>query len=89
MINKTETAPVIEPLLVDVKTAAKMLSVSVRTIRYMTESGELSAVNIGKRVLYSREVLNDFVQQHAGAIGPRPVYFNMPIRLLGVKNLTE
>lgn len=41
----------IEPLLYDRKTAAKLLSLSVRSIDYMVQSGKLGHRRIGARVL--------------------------------------
>ena len=54
-----------ESLLVDVKTAAKMLNVSERTLRTLTKRGELPVVKIMGRVLYSREELVEFVRQRS------------------------
>ena len=53
---------VIEPLTVNVKTAAKMLGVCEKTIRNLTKSGELPVVRIGSRAVYSREDLTEFVR---------------------------
>ena len=54
---------VIEPLTVNVKTAAKMLGVCEKTIRNLTKSGELPVVRILGRVLYRPEDLTEFVRQ--------------------------
>jgi len=54
-----------EPLLLDVKTVAKMLNVCERTIRTLTKMGELPVVKILGRVLYSREDLVEFVRQRS------------------------
>jgi excisionase family DNA binding protein len=53
----------IEPLTVDVKTAAKMLNVCERTVRTLTKNGELPVVRIASRVLYSMEDLIEFIRQ--------------------------
>jgi len=55
----------IEPLTVDVKMAAKMLSICERTLRSITKRGELPVIRIGNRVLYSREDLIKFVRQRS------------------------
>ena len=54
-----------EPLLLDVKTVAKMLNVCERTIRTLTKMGELPVVKILGRVLYSKEDLVEFVRQRS------------------------
>ena len=56
---------VAEPLLLDVKTTARMLNVCERTIRTLTKMGELPVVKILGRVLYSREDLVEFVRQRS------------------------
>ena len=53
----------VEPLTVDVKTAAKMLNVCERTLRTLTKIGELPVVKILGRVLYRPDDLIEFVQQ--------------------------
>lgn len=53
----------IEPLVVDVQTAALLLNVCERTIRNLTKQGDLPVVRIASRVLYSREDLADFIRQ--------------------------
>ena len=49
---KTNT---IDPLLYDRKTTAKLLSISVRSVDYMIESGKLKHRRIGSRVLIPAE----------------------------------
>lgn len=61
MFKKTCAAE-IEPLTVDIKTAAKMLNVCEKTIRTLAKRGELPVIRIMGRVLYSREDLTDFVR---------------------------
>ena len=53
----------IEPLTVDVKTAARMLGVCEKTVRTLTKKGELPVVRILGRVLYRPEDLTEFVEQ--------------------------
>ena len=50
-----------EPLLVDKKTAARLLSISVRKLEYLISSKELHAQRIGRRVLLSYRKLQRFV----------------------------
>ena len=55
----------IEPLVVDIKMASKMLNVSERTVRTLTRKGELPVVKIMTRVLYSCDDLKEFVRQRS------------------------
>ena len=55
----------IEPLTVNIKTAAKLLNVSEKTVRNLTKRGELPVIRIMGRVLYSREDLVDFVRSRS------------------------
>ena len=54
-----------DSLLVDIKTAAKLLYVCERTVRTLTKNGELPVVRIMGCVLYSREDLAEFVRQRS------------------------
>jgi len=54
-------APVVERLGVSIEEAARMLSVSERTIRELTSKGKLACKKIGRRVIYSVEVLKTFL----------------------------
>jgi excisionase family DNA binding protein len=61
------TAP---PLLVSEREAGRLLGVTARTVYELRKSGELAAVRIGARVLYSRNDLTAFIasrRQIAGA----------------------
>jgi excisionase family DNA binding protein len=53
----------VEPLVVSVKEAARMLGVCERTVRTLTRDGVLPVVRIASRVLYSREALIEFIRQ--------------------------
>ena len=53
----------VESLTVCVDDAAKMIGVCPRTVRKLTQSGDLPVIRIGNRVLYSRADLIKFVQQ--------------------------
>ena len=54
-----------EPLLVDVKTTAKLLNVCEKTVRNLTKLGELPVVKIASRVLYSRDDLIEFIRRRS------------------------
>ena len=49
------------PLLVTARQAAKLLSISERTLWSLTNEGELPAVKIGKSVRYSVKVLETWI----------------------------
>ena len=55
----------VTPLLIDAKTAAKLLNLSERTLRTLTKRGELPVVKLMRRVLYSHEELVEFVRQRS------------------------
>jgi excisionase family DNA binding protein len=62
------TAPTPNALLVDVREAARMLSISTRTLWSLTDSGEIPAVRIGRSVRYSVATLRDWINhREAGA----------------------
>lgn len=69
-------APPTEPeaLLVDVRTAAKMLSVSERLLWSWTKAGQIGSVHIGRRVLYPVQGLRDWVaaRTHGGPAATAP-----------------
>lgn len=50
------------PLAVNTREAARLLGVSDRTVFTLTQSGELRHVRIGKRVLYTRAALDEFIK---------------------------
>ena len=54
-----------EPLLVDVKTTARLLNVCEKTVRNLTKLGELPVVKIASRVLYSRDDLIEFIRRRS------------------------
>jgi excisionase family DNA binding protein len=49
-----------EPLLVDVQEAARLLSISPRSVWQLTKDQKLRAKRVGRRVLYSRAELERF-----------------------------
>jgi excisionase family DNA binding protein len=57
------------PLLVSLRAAAKMLSVSERTVWAMTNDGRLPSIRAGRRRLISVSALESWIahQQSAGA----------------------
>jgi excisionase family DNA binding protein len=53
-----------EPLAVDVREAARLTSLSTRTIRrYIKPGGPIRAVRCGRRVLVSMESLQDLLRR--------------------------
>jgi excisionase family DNA binding protein len=56
-----------EPIAVDVNTAAKMTSLSPHTIRLRIRKGLLKATRVGRRVVIPVEALRDLVHGPANA----------------------
>ncbi len=54
-----------EALVVDIRTAARLLGVCEKTVRNLTKRGELPVVRIMGRVLYRRVDLEDFVRRRS------------------------
>src|SRR5262249_47954129 len=52
----------LKPLLIGLDDAAKLLSVSSRTVRQLAHDGTLGCVRIGRRLLFTREDLEEWVQ---------------------------
>jgi hypothetical protein len=61
-------APAPAPLLVDIPTAAKMLSTTVWQIRELGWSKRLPYIKLGKKWLFTPASLEAFVRKQAGAI---------------------
>jgi excisionase family DNA binding protein len=57
-----------EPILLNKKTAAESLGVSVRTLEKLVRRRELLPVRIGDRVLFSRATLLTFVERRQRAV---------------------
>lgn len=55
------------PLLVDVPTAAKMLSTTVWQIRELCWAKKLTYIKLGKKWLFTPAALEAFVRKQAGA----------------------
>lgn len=53
----------LEPLLYDRKTAARLLSVSIRSVDYMIAAGKLRHRRIGSRVLIPSEAVRKIADQ--------------------------
>jgi excisionase family DNA binding protein len=62
--------PAVLPLLVSEKEAGRLLGVTARTVYQLRRDGELSAIRIGSRVLYSRDDLTAFIakRRQTGAV---------------------
>ena len=58
MANSSPTLP---PLLVDAREAARLLSISARTLWALQKSGDLPAIRIGRSVRYSTDTLRAWV----------------------------
>ncbi len=61
-----------EPLAVDVSEAARLLSVSVFTIRRMLRDGRLQPIHIGRRVLVPLESLQSLTAPTSTLTAPTP-----------------
>jgi len=59
--NRAEPATV-EPLLVDAVSAAKLLSISQKTLWIYTQAGSIPCKRIGSRVLYSLALLRAYAE---------------------------
>ena len=60
---QTRTEQTIEPLLLTVRQAAKVLSISERTLWSLTASGEIPAVRFGRSVRYDRIDLRRWIER--------------------------
>ncbi|MDX1965425.1 MAG: helix-turn-helix domain-containing protein [Pirellulales bacterium] len=69
-IYKQSPAPEQPPLLVDSKTAARMLSICTKTLWQMTREGELPCLRVGRRTLYSPAKLQAWIDTQATANTP-------------------
>jgi excisionase family DNA binding protein len=57
-------SPAPTPLLIDLRAAAKLLSLSTRTVWQMATDGALPSTRIGRRLLFSTAALERFVAEH-------------------------
>jgi excisionase family DNA binding protein len=58
------STPTTPRLLLSVPETAKALGISERSLFSLSASGEIRCIRIGRRVLYSVEELQRFIQQH-------------------------
>lgn len=56
-----------DPLLLSIREAARLLGVCERTIWTLTKERQLPHVRIGRRVLFSRKALHDWITQQEAA----------------------
>jgi len=61
-----------EPVLLDARAAAKVLSISPRQVARLTEAGELPHVRIGRLVRYRVDALKAWAQQSEQRIASCP-----------------
>jgi excisionase family DNA binding protein len=54
------------PRLFDRKETARLLSVSVATVKKLASRGELKSVKIGRRVLHAESAIQEFIESHEG-----------------------
>ena len=59
----TETKTKMEPSLLKPPQAAAYLSISQRKLWQLTNCGEMPCVRIGRAVRYSRQTLDDWIEQ--------------------------
>jgi excisionase family DNA binding protein len=55
------TTPLAEPRLLDVKGAAAYLSTTVWCVRSLVWSKKLGSIRLGKKILFDRQTLDQFV----------------------------
>jgi excisionase family DNA binding protein len=69
LIERTKTMPMIEanvPVMFDMKTVAKILSVSRSTVYQLLKSGELKAVRVGRVRRVSQNQLVEYIMKLEG-----------------------
>ena len=59
---QTRTEQTIEPMLLTVRQAAKVLSISERTLWTLTANGEIQAVRFGRSVRYDPADLRQWIE---------------------------
>jgi excisionase family DNA binding protein len=62
-----------EPLAVDIKEAARLTSLSVRTIRRYIKDSRIRAVHVGHRVIVPLDSLRDLVRPGKGSSAPEKI----------------
>jgi excisionase family DNA binding protein len=79
-----------EQILIDKKTSARLLSVSLRTIDNLIARGELQVRRVGRRVLIPRRVLDNFSRRdHRMPLVPKSRPSNIPSQEGASDNATE
>jgi excisionase family DNA binding protein len=68
MMFEQRTKEKIDPLLVTVEGAAKMLAVCPRTVYNMTARGDLPCIHIGTAVRYAVDDIHAFIARASGKI---------------------
>lgn len=61
MLGKSSALPALPQLLVDAREAARLLSISERTLWTLTNQGSIKATKIGRAVRYSVAALEAFI----------------------------
>jgi excisionase family DNA binding protein len=61
--------PIPDPALVDIPTAAAMLSTTVFAVRELLRKGKIKYVVIGHKWLVSPQALQEFIQNNEGYFG--------------------
>ncbi len=56
------TEPKVEPMLLTARQAAKVLTISERTLFSLTKAGEITAVRFGRNVRYDPRDLDAWIQ---------------------------
>jgi excisionase family DNA binding protein len=60
-MSSSDSTHLAEPLLVPVRDAARLLSVSPRTLHELTRTGQVPHVRIQRRVLYPVDKLREYI----------------------------
>jgi excisionase family DNA binding protein len=76
-----------EPMLLSKRTAARSLSISVRTLDKLLASQTIPALRIGRRVLIALRHLEEFALSSGAAVNPRALCSAAPCRVRRPKAL--
>jgi excisionase family DNA binding protein len=63
------TEQTVEPMLLTVRQAAKVLSISERTLFTLTKGGDIPHVRIGRLVRYAPSALQDWIERNSQKAG--------------------
>ncbi len=72
MLKFMTTPPASSPILVDSREAARLLSISPRTLWQLTKVGEIPSLKIGRSVRYRVADLDNWTQQQISAATTTP-----------------